>query len=63
MPGGLLKAEIRPGVGDSRPSEGDQVSCLSIFSSLVLLLYRSIFRINVNGFVVDKMIDNCVTFY
>ncbi|XP_057540358.1 peptidyl-prolyl cis-trans isomerase PASTICCINO1 [Amaranthus tricolor] len=25
VPGGLLKAEIRPGVGDSRPSEGDQV--------------------------------------
>ena len=50
MPGGLLKAEIRPGVGDSRPSEGDQVFCI-IFSSLVLLFDKSMFRINVNGFV------------
>ena len=50
VPGGLLKAEIRPGVGDSRPSEGDQVFCI-IFSSLVLLFDKSMFRINVNGFV------------
>ena len=31
MPGSLMKALMRPGGGDSRPSDGDQVTLLFIY--------------------------------
>lgn len=31
MPGGLMKAVIRPGGGDSSPTDGDQVSYFPFF--------------------------------
>ena len=40
VPGSLMKALIRPGGGDSRPSDGDQVFiCLFIHFALVVLDY------------------------
>ena len=42
MPGSLMKAEIRPGGGDARPSDGDQVnffpSCFNHDSCLCVIV-------------------------
>jgi hypothetical protein len=39
VPGSLMKALVRPGGGDSSPSDGDQVTLLFITLKLCLIVF------------------------